>query len=69
MGATLVAMHRLLIAAASHCRTWALGAWASVVEAQRLITCGSRALEHAGFSSRGTRPQQFRLSGSRAQAQ
>ena len=28
------------------CRTSALGAWASVVVAHRLSSCGSRALEH-----------------------
>ena len=30
----------------SCCRVWALGAWASVVVAHRLSSCGSQALEH-----------------------
>ena len=39
----------------SCCRRQALGAWASGVAAQGLISCGLRALERAGFSSCGAR--------------
>ena len=53
MGFSLVAMHRLLIVVASHCRAQALGHTASVVVAQGLIRCGSQALEHR-LSSCGT---------------
>ena len=45
-GLLFVAVHGLLIAVASLC--WgarALGAWASVVAARGLSSCGSRALE------------------------
>ena len=37
----------------SSCDWQALGTWALVVVAQKLISCGSRALEHADFSSFG----------------
>ena len=37
----------------SGCDWRALGTWASVVVAQKLISCGSWALERAGFSSCG----------------
>ena len=40
----------------SCCGAWALCAWASVVVARGLRSCGSRALEHR-FSSCGTRAQ------------
>ena len=45
-GLLFVAMRGLLIALASRCRARALGAWASVVVACRLSSCGSRAVEH-----------------------
>ena len=44
-GLLFVAVHRLLIAVASRCGAWALGARASVVVARRLSSCGSQALE------------------------
>ena len=44
-GLLFVAVCGLLIAVASRCRAWALGAWASVVVAHGLSGCGSRALE------------------------
>ena len=53
----------------SCCRARALGAWASVVAACRLSSCGTQALEHAGFSSCHAWAQQLWLMGSRAQAQ
>ena len=68
-GLLFVAARGLLIAVASHCRAWALGAWASVVAARGLSSCGTWALEHVGFSSCGTQAQQLWLVGSRAQAQ
>ena len=41
-GATLIALRRLLIVVASLCcRAQALGAWASVVAARRLSSCGA----------------------------
>ena len=44
-----VAVHGLLIAVASHCGAWALGARASVVVACGLSSCGMRAqLWHTG---------------------
>ena len=43
-GLLFVAVHRLLIMVAC-CRACALGAWASVVVARGLSSCGSRALE------------------------
>ena len=54
LGLLFVAVHGLLIAVASRCRTRALGAQASVVVARRLSSCGSRALE-CRLSSCGTR--------------
>ena len=55
-GLLFVALHRLLITVASLvvCRAQALGAWASVVVACRLSSCGSRALERS-LSSCGAR--------------
>ena len=53
-GLLFIAVRRLLIAVASHCGAWSLGAWASVVVARGLSSCGSWALEH-GLSSCGTR--------------
>ena len=44
-GLLLVAVRGLLIAVASRCGAWALGAPASVVVARRLSNCGSWALE------------------------
>ena len=38
----------------SCCRAWALGAWASVIVARGLSSCGSRVLEHR-LSSCGAR--------------
>ena len=38
----------------SCCGAWALGAWASVVAASGLSSCGTRALESVGFSSCST---------------
>ena len=35
-------MRRLLTAVASHCGAWALDAWASVVVAHMLSSCGAR---------------------------
>ena len=43
-GLLFVAVCGLLIAVASHCRAWALGAQASVVVARGLSSCGSWAL-------------------------
>ena len=43
VGATFVAVHGLLIAVASRCRARALGAWASVVVACGLSSCGTQA--------------------------
>ena len=45
-GLLFVAVRGLLIEMASRCRAQALGAWASVVVARRLSSCGSRALGH-----------------------
>ena len=48
-GLLFIAVHGLLIVVASHCSgfsccgAWALGAWASVVVACRLSSCGARA--------------------------
>ena len=42
-GLLFVAVRGLLIAVASHCGARALGAWASVVVARRLSSCGARA--------------------------
>ena len=50
---------RLLIAVASRCGARALGAWASVVVACGLSSCGSRALEHR-LSSCGAQAQLLR---------
>ena len=47
-------VHGLLIAVASHCRAQALGAWASVVVAHGLSSCGSWDLERR-LSSCGAR--------------
>lgn len=41
----------------SYCRTQVLGAWASVVAAHELSSCGSQALQHVGFSSCGAQAQ------------
>ena len=41
----------------SGCDWRALGTWALAVVAQKLISCGSWALESAGFSSCGARAQ------------
>ena len=41
----------------SRCSARALGTWASVVEAQGLMRCGSLDLEHTGFSICGARAQ------------
>ena len=51
----------------SHCRAWALGAWASVVAARRLSSCGSRALERR-LSSCGSWALERRFSSCGAQA-
>ena len=53
-GLLFVAVHGLLIAVASRCGAWALGAWASVIAAHGLSSCGSRALERR-LSSCGAR--------------
>ena len=53
-GLLFVAVRGLLIAVASRCRARALGAWASVVAARGLSSCGSWALEHR-LCSCGTR--------------
>ena len=45
-GLLFVAVRRLLIAVASRCRAWALGAWASVVVARRLWSAGSVVVAH-----------------------
>ena len=42
-GLLFIAVRGLLIAVASHCGARALGAWASVVVARRLSSCGARA--------------------------
>ena len=44
-GLLFIVVRGLLMAVASCCRAWALGARASVVVACRLSSCGSRALE------------------------
>ena len=54
-GLLFVAVCGLLTAVASHCGAQALGTRASAVAAHRLSSCGTRALERAGFSSCGTR--------------
>ena len=46
-GLLFVAVHGLVIAVASRCGAWALGARASVVVVRGLSSCGSRALEHS----------------------
>ena len=51
-GLHFIAVHRLLIAVASHCRARALGARASVDVARGLSSCGLRALE-SRFNSCG----------------
>ena len=53
-GLLFVLVHGLLIAVASCCGAWALGAWASVVVAHRLSSCGLLTLE-CSLSSCGTR--------------
>ena len=53
-GLLFVVVHVLLIAVASRCGAWALGAWASVVVARGLSSCGLRALERR-LSSCGAR--------------
>ena len=53
-GLLFVAVCRLLFVVASRCGARALGAWASVVVACGLSSCGSRALERR-LSSCGTR--------------
>ena len=53
-GLLFVVVHGLLIAVASHCRAQALGAWASVVVAHGLSSCGSWDLERR-LSSCGAR--------------
>ena len=51
-GLLFVAVHGLLIGGGfSCCGAWALGARASIVAACGLNSCGTQALEHAGFSS------------------
>ena len=60
-------------AQASHCGGFscgaqALGAWTSVVAACRLGSCGTRALERAGFSSCGSQALEHRLSSGGARA-
>ena len=42
-GLLFIAVHRLLIAVASRCGARALGAWASVVVARGLSSCGTQA--------------------------
>ena len=46
-GLLFIAVHRLLIAVASHCGARALGTQASLVVAHSLHSCGSRALERS----------------------
>ena len=41
----------------SCCRAWVLGAWASIVAAHGLSSCGTRALGVMGFSSCGAQVQ------------
>ena len=53
-GLLFIAVRGLLIAVASRCGARALGAWASVVVALGLSSCGSWALERR-FSSCGAR--------------
>ena len=69
-GYFLVAMHRLLIAVASHCSGFfcgaqALGAWASVVATCRISSCDLLFLGHAFFSSCSTGPLELWLMGPR----
>ena len=54
-----VAVCGLLIAVASHCGAWALGAQASVVVARGLSSCDTRALERR-LSSCGSQVQLLR---------
>ena len=61
LGLLFVAVCGLLIAVASRCGAWTLGAWASVVVARGLSSCGLRALE-SWFSSCGAWAQERRLS-------
>lgn len=49
-----VVVHGLLIVVVSLVEHRLLGPWASVVAALGLLSCGSRAQEHAGFRSCGT---------------
>ena len=58
-GPLVIVVHGLLIAVASCCGAWALGAGASVVVACGLSSCGSRALERR-LSSCGTQAQMLR---------
>ena len=58
-GLLFVVVRGLLIAVASRCGARALGAWASVVVAHGLSSCGLWALEHR-LSSCGTRAQLLR---------
>ena len=74
-GLLFVEVHRLLIAVASRCRAWALGAQASVVVARGLSSCGTWALElrlrrmglvaprHVGSSWPGIEPLSPALTG------
>ena len=58
-GLLFFAVHGLLVAVASRCGAQALGAWASVVVARGLSSCGSQALEHR-LRSCGARAQLLR---------
>ena len=53
-GLVFVVVRGLLTAVTSRCGAWVLGAWASVVAAHRLSSCGSWALERR-LSSCGSR--------------
>ena len=53
-GCSLIVVHGLLIAIASLVAEQRLQ-WASVIAAHGLSTCGSKALEHSGFSHCGKR--------------
>ena len=59
-GLLFVAVRGLLIVVASRCGAWALGAWASVVVAHGLSSCGSWAVQHR-LSSCGSWAVQRRL--------
>ena len=68
-GLLFVAVRGLLIAVASRCGAWALGARASVVAAGGLSSCDMRAVECTGCSSCGARALECRLSSCGARAQ